>query len=138
MLEDHIQSFAKENHHGVLTTFRKSKAAQMSIVTCGPIKNGVGFSSTLDKAKISNLLRDNRCTLLISSPDWRNYIVLEGHATIFSPELSDPEELRLALREVYRSASGKEHPNWEEFDRVMIADKRVAIIVEPEHHYGSI
>ena len=138
MLEDYIQSFAKDNHHGVLTTFRKSKAAQMSIVTCGPVTNGVGFSSTLDKAKISNLLRDNSCTLLISSPDWRNYIVLEGHATIFSPGLSDPEELRLALREIYRSASEKEHPDWEEFDRVMIADKRVAIIVEPEHHYGSI
>ena len=121
MLTEHIQAFAKDNHHGVLTTFRKSKAAQMSIVTCGPVTNGVGFSSTLDKAKIANLLRDNSCTLLISSPDWRNYIVLEGHATIF-----------------YRSASGKEHPNWEEFDQVMVADKRVAVIVEPEHHYGSV
>ena len=138
MLAEHIQAFAKDNHHGVLTTFRMSKAAQMSIVTCGPVTNGVGFSSTLDKAKIANLLRDNSCTLLISSPDWRNYIVLEGHATIFCPGLSDPEELRMSLRGIYRSASGKEHPNWEEFDQVMVADKRVAVIVEPEHHYGSV
>lgn len=138
MLAEHIKTFSADNHHGVLTTFRKSKAAQMSIVTCGPVTTGVGFSSTLDKAKIANLLRDNSCTLLISSPDWRNYIVLEGHAKIFSPGMSDPEELRLSLREIYKSASGKEHPNWEEFDRVMVSDKRVAIIVEPKHHYGTI
>lgn len=138
MLSEYIQTFTKDNHNGVLTTFRKSRAAQMSLITCGPVTTGIGFSSTLEKAKIVNLSRDNRCTLLISSPDWRKYIVIEGHAKIYSPEFGDPEELRLSLREIYRSASGKQHPNWEEFDRVMVADRRVAVIVEPEHHYGSI
>ena len=138
MLPDHLKEFAGKNHNGVLTTFRKSGAGQMSIITCGPVTTGIGFSSTLEKAKIINLARDNRCTLLISSPDWRQYIVIEGHAKIYHPELSDPEELRLLLRDIYTSASGKDHPNWEEFDRVMVADRRVGIIVESENHYSAI
>lgn len=137
MIPLQIREFARQNHNGVLTTFRRSGEAQMSIVSCGAVTDGVGFSTTSDKAKAINLTRDNRCTLLVSSQDWRKYIVLEGRAKLYSPKFNDPEELRIALREIYQAASGKQHPNWEEFDRVMVADGRVAIIVEPIHYYVS-
>ena len=52
-------------------------------------------------------------------------------------ETTDAEELRLALRDVYRSAASAEHPNWEEYDRAMREDGRVAIVVAPEHVYGT-
>ena len=35
MLPEHVRSFLTENHRGVATTFRKSGAAQMSVVSCG-------------------------------------------------------------------------------------------------------
>ena len=55
-----------------------------------------------------------------------------------SPDATPPEELRLALREVYRTGSGKEHPDWEEFDQAVREDRRSAIIVIPENiYYGN-
>ena len=53
-----------------------------------------------------------------------------------SDDQTDPEELRLTLRDVYKAAAGKDHPDWNEYDQAMVLDKRVAIIVVPGHIYG--
>jgi hypothetical protein len=50
---------------------------------------------------------------------------------------TDAEELRLALRDVYRAATGREHPDWDEYDEAMVNDRRAAVIVVPEHTYGT-
>ena len=64
-------------------------------------------------------------------------MVLEGQARILSPGTTDADELRVALRGVYRAAAGEEHSNWEEYDAAMVADRRSAIIVVPTHTYGT-
>ena len=137
MLSDHIRSFVAENRRGVLTTFRRSGAAQMSIITCGPYRDGVAFTTTADRAKLANLQRESRCSLLVSQEDWWGYVVLEGHAQILSADNTDGEGLRLALRETYRTASGTEHPDWEEYDRAMQEQRRSVVIVVPERIYGT-
>lgn len=136
MLPDDVRAFASENHRGVLTTFRRNGAAQMSIVSCGPFREGIAFTTTADRAKLGNLKRNPRCSLLVSQPDWRGYMVLEGRAVILSPENTNTEELRLALREVYRAAGGGEHPDWDEYDQAMRDQRRSAVVVVPEHIYG--
>ena len=50
---------------------------------------------------------------------------------------TDAEELRVALRDVYPAAAGVEHPDWEEYDEAMRLDRRSAVIVVPEHTYGT-
>lgn len=137
MISEPMQPFLRENHNGILTTFRKTGSAQMSIVTCGLIQQGVAFSTAQGSAKYANLRRDPQCSLLVSAPNWRRYIVLEGEATILSSQHTEPEELRLTLREVYRAASGSEHPDWQEYDQAMVDGKRVAVIVIPQHTYGT-
>ena len=137
MLSDHIRSFVAENRRGVLTTFRRNGAAQMSIITRGPYRDGVAFTTTADRAKLANLKRDSRCSLLVSQEDWWGYVVLEGHAQILSADNNDGEGLRLALRETYRTASGTEHPDWEEYDRAMQEQRRSVVIVVPERIYGT-
>ena len=62
--------------------------------------------------------------------------MLEGRAEILSPGKTDPEELRLALRDVYRAATAKEHPDWDEYDQVMKDQVRSAVIVAPVRVYG--
>ncbi|MDP6550521.1 MAG: pyridoxamine 5'-phosphate oxidase family protein, partial [Dehalococcoidia bacterium] len=111
MLSDNIRAFLAQHHRGVLTTFRRNGAAQMSIITCGPIKG--------DRAKLRNLKRDSRCSLLISRENWRSFVVLEGRAEILTSGNTDAEELRLALRDAYTAAAGQEHPNWEEYDQTV-------------------
>ena len=105
-------------------------------MTCGPYQGGVAFTTTGDRAKLFNLRRDPRCTILVSKPDWSAYAVVEGSADVRWSDRTDPEELRLTLREVYRAASGSEHSNWEEYDRAMVDQGRAAIIVKPDQIYG--
>ena len=71
MLSDQVRTFLGETHRGVLTTFRRDGAAQMSIVSCGPYRDGVAFTTTADRAKLLNLRRNPRCSLLVSQEDWR-------------------------------------------------------------------
>ena len=132
---DKIQDIVALNHEAVFTTFRRSGAAQMSIVTVGVLNNGVAFTISPGSAKLANLRRNPRCSLMVSRRDWGDYAVLEGHAQVLSPDATPLEELRLTLREVYRAGSGKEHPDWEEFDQAVQKDRRSAIIVVPEHIY---
>ena len=93
MLPDHIKEFVSENHQAVLTTFRRSGAVQMSIVTVGAYRDGVAFTTTAGRAKLSNLNRDPRCSLLVSRQDWWGYVVLEGGAVVMSSDNTDPNEL---------------------------------------------
>ena len=137
MLSDSVKQFAAENHQGVLTCFRKNGMPQMSIVTCGPYRDGVAFSTTASRAKLLNLQRDARCSLMISKQDWWGYVVLEGKATILSPDNPPADELRDALREVYKIATNTEHSNWPEYDQAMVDDNRAAVIVVPVHVYGT-
>lgn len=137
MLPDSVRNFATENHMAVLTTFTRSGAAQMSIITVGPYRDGIAFTTTGGRAKLANLGRDPRCSLLVSRDSWWGYVVLQGRATIMSSANTDAEELRLALRDVYRAASGQEHSDWDEYDRAMVDDRRAAVIVVPERTYGT-
>ena len=137
MLPENVIEFVSANHQAVLTTFRRDGAAQMSIVTVGPYGDGAGFTTTEDRAKLHNLDRNPRCSLLVSKSDWWGYIVLEGHARLLRRGESDETELRDALRGIYRSASGQEHPDWDEYDQAMIDDRRAAVIVVPERIYGT-
>ena len=138
MLFHKIKEIVALNHEAVFTTFRKNGAAQMSIVTIGVIAKGVAFTISPGTAKLANLRRNPRCSLMVSRSDWRDYAVLEGHAQVLSPDATPAEELSLVLREVYRAGSGKEHPNWAEYDQAVQNDRRSASIVEPEHiYYGN-
>ncbi len=137
MVSKRVRDFVAKNHQAVLTTHRKSGGLQMSIVTCGPYRDGVAFTTTADRAKLANLRRDPRCALLVSQDNWWGYVVLDGRATILSSDNTEAKALRMALREVYRAAAGKEHPDWREYDEAMVKDRRAVIIVVPEHVHGT-
>ena len=46
------------------------------------------------------------------------------------PDGFDPTDLPQLLRDVF-SAAGGTHEDWDEFDRVMAAERRVAVLVAP-------
>ena len=137
MLSDKVREFLEQTHRGVVTTFRRNGAAQMSIITCGPYREGVAFTTTADRAKLVNLHRDPRCSLLVSNENWWGFVVLEGSAEIVSQDNASAGEYRDVLRDVYRTASGEEHPNWDEYDAAMVEDRRSAVIVIPRRVYGT-
>lgn len=136
MLTPAAREFAAENNKGVVTTFRKNGATQMSIVVCTPLGDGIAFTTTEDRAKLINLRRDPRCSILVSKEDWWGFIVFEGHAQIIDQANTPRDEYLEACRQVYRQIAG-EHDNWPEYDQSMIDDKRAVITVIPDRTYGT-
>ncbi len=136
-MNDYVKDFLARNHNAVVTTFRRSGAAQLSIVTVGAYGGGAAFTTTEGRAKLANLRRDPRCSMLVSAANWSSYLVLEGRADVRAADNTDADELRDALRAVYVAASGAEHPNWEEYDQAMREDRRAAVIVVPDRVYGA-
>lgn len=133
-----VEEIVGLNHEAVFTTLRKSGAIQMSIVTVGILKGDVAFTVSPVSAKLVNLKRNTRCSVMVSRDDWGDYAVVEGQARVLSPNTTPKEKLRLILREIYKAASGREHPDWEEFDQAVQEDGRSAIIVVPQHiYYGN-
>ena len=138
MLSEKIRRFLTENHNAVITTYRRNGAAQMSIVTCGLYGDGVAFTVSGTPAKLTNLRRDPRCSILVSQTDWWGYVVLQGAARLYSPGVTDPDELRTVLRDVYVAAAGQPHPDWDDYDRAVAADSRSAIVVIPETEFMQL
>ena len=134
-LED-LDSLLSQNNVVVFTTYRRDGMPQQSLVTVGKIDNSLVFTTRSRNAKAFNLTRDPRCALMIISSDRRTFAVLDGIAEVSTPTNTDPEELRQILQGIYRAAAGKEHPDWAEYDKVMIEQKRIAISLKPTRIIG--
>lgn len=136
MLSEQARDFIGQHHKAVLSTFRRNGMAQLSVIVVGPFEDGAAFTTTEDRAKLPNLRRDPRCSLLVSQDSWWGFLVLEGKAKVMSAGNTEPERLKMALRDVYRSISG-EHPDWAEYDQAMVDEKRSVVVVVPDHIYGT-
>jgi PPOX class probable F420-dependent enzyme len=117
---EEVRPFLESNHRGVVTTFQRNGAAQASIVVCGPYLGNMALVSVRgNSAKVRNLRRDPRCTVVATAADWRSYVVVEGQAQLLDYHNTDAEEMRQKLREVYRGCGDRDHPDWDEYDRTM-------------------
>ncbi len=136
---EEVRPFLESNHRGVITTYQRNGAMQTSIVVCGAYQSNAAFVSVRgNSAKVRNLRRDPRCTVLGVTSDWRSYAVIEGQASLKDAKNTDPEELRVLLREVFRACGDKDHPDWEEYDRAMVQQDAVVVLVKPERVYGML
>ena len=136
---EQVRPFLEANHRGVVTTFQRNGAVQASIVVCGAYQGNLAFVCVRGRsAKVRNLRRDPRCTVVATGADWRSYVVVEGQARLMDSRNTGAEELRQKLREVYRACGGGEHPDWDEYDRVMRQQEATAILVQPQRIYGLV
>src|SRR6266540_350572 len=136
-LAPQIEQFIHDNPQGV-TSFRRNGMPQLSIVTVYPRDGGVGISITETRMKVKNLLRDPRCSVLISHADWwSGFLVFEGKAELAHSGHTDPEAQRMARRHICSATTSRRSADWDEYDRIAEADTRVAMIPRPEHVYGS-
>src|SRR5689334_1802079 len=93
-------------------------------------------SSTMATAKVRNLLRDPRATLEVTSANGMEWAAVEGVVKVVGPG-TDPHGPEVeALVDYYRSAAG-EHPDWDEYRAVMVADRRVLMVMTVDHVYGA-
>jgi PPOX class probable F420-dependent enzyme len=127
-----------ESRLGVLATIKSDGLPQLSPVTpFYDVDAGVIYvSMTEGRAKTANLRRDPRAALEVTSSDGWAWATAEGHVTLTGPG-ADPHGPEVeALVDYYRSAAG-EHPDWEEYRSVMVADRRVLMALTVQRVYGE-
>ncbi|MFC0040508.1 PPOX class F420-dependent oxidoreductase [Actinomadura rayongensis] len=123
---------------GVLATIKSDGRPQLSPVLpfYDPESGVLYVSMTEGRAKTANLRRDPRATLEVTSPDGGSWATAEGVATLVGPG-TDPHGPEVeALVDYYRRAAG-EHPDWDEYRAVMVADRRVLLRMPVDHVYGA-
>ena len=129
---------AADNGLAVVSVVRADGTVQTSLVNAGvlddPIRGVpvVGFVARGDASKVRLVRRGGRCAVTFRSGwEWAG---VEGPATLIGPDDDgaglDPAGVPQVLRDVF-SAAGGSHDDWDEFDRVMVAERRVAVLVTP-------
>jgi len=142
-LDDAAQLGEKEQGLAVISTLRADGTIQSSVVNAGVMRNPVTEQPALafvsyGKVKLANLRTRPQLTATFRS-GWQ-WVAVEGHAQLIGPDDPDPEidkeRLRLLLREAFTAAGGH-HDNWEEYDRVMVEQRRTLVLIGPVRIYSS-
>lgn len=123
---------------GVLATIKRDGRPQLShvnyVVDVGP--RTARMSVTDDRAKVRNLRRDPRGSLLVASSDGWAYAVLDGNVELSDVATAPDDAAVEELIELYRDIRGADHPNWHEYREAMVSDSRLVATSHIEHTYG--
>ena len=135
---DAALDFIRPRQNGVLTTIKRDGRPQLSNITYHLGDDSlVRISVTDGRAKTTNLRRDNRVSLHVSQEDFWAYVVVEADAEL-SPVSATPDDATVEeLVEYYRSLAG-EHPDWDDYRRVMVSDRRLVVRLRPTRAYGML
>jgi PPOX class probable F420-dependent enzyme len=137
VFDDKLLALIADNSLGVLATIKGDGRPQLSNVTYhfDPRALTIEVSVTEPRAKTRNLRRDPRASLLVSSDDGWSYAVAEGDAVLSAPAAAPDDDTVESLVALYRAVAG-EHPDWDEYLRAMVVDRRVLLRLPISHLYG--
>ncbi len=124
---------------GVLVTLKRDGRPQLSNINYAfyPDERLIKVSITATRVKYRNLRRDPRASLYVTSPDFWSYAVAEASAELSSVAAEPGDAAVEELIELYRRVAGKEHPDWDDYRRAMVADQRVVLRLPIERVYGT-
>ena len=127
--------YVGSRNKGVLATHKRDGRPQLSNIVYAVADGEIRVSVTDGRAKTSNLRRDPRASLHVTSDDFWTYVVVEGDVELSDVTADPGDEAARLLRSTYRAVAG-EHPDWDEFNRAMIDDRRLVVRMRPTHAYG--
>ena len=123
----------------VVVTLRRDGEPSASVVNAGVLAHPVtgepvvGFVAVGGTAKLANLRRHPRATLVFRA-GWE-WVAVAGPVDLAGPDDElpglDPAGVPQLLRDVFHAAGGT-HDDLDEYDRVMAAQRRAAVLMRPE------
>ncbi|MFC6882057.1 MULTISPECIES: PPOX class F420-dependent oxidoreductase [Actinomadura] len=133
-----LEKLLVDRNLGVLATVKGDGLPQLSNINYhyDPARRLARVSITEDRAKTRNLRRDPRAVLHVSSPDGWAYTVAEGDAELIGPAAARDDAAVEALIDLYRAIQG-EHPDWDDYRRAMVEDRRVVLNLHVTRLYGA-
>jgi PPOX class probable F420-dependent enzyme len=141
---DAVRRLAAADHGlAVVAVARGDGSVQASVVNAGVIDDpvtgrpAVGLVAVGGSVKLRLLRREPQATVVFRA-GWE-WVAVEGPMRLVGPddlpEGFAAEHLPQLLRDVFTAAGGT-HDDWDEYDRVMAAERRTAVFVEPARITG--
>ena len=142
---EYVRDLIRRDHGlAVVVTQRGDGSPQASIANAGVLAHPVRGEAVVgvvvrgDTRKHANLRRRPRATVVFRA-GWE-WVAVEGPVDLAGPDDAleglDTDRVPQLLRDVF-SAAGGTHDDWDEYDRVMAAERRLAVLVEPERVYSN-
>lgn len=140
-----VRTFLADEHGlATVSTVQADGRVLSSVVNCGVVDHprtgiaSVALVSRGNAARLGHIRRGSEVTVAIRRGwTWRS---ATGPATVIGPGDNDgamsADDIRLLLRTVYQAAGGQ-HDDYDEFDRVMLEDRRAAVFITPERILGN-
>lgn len=137
--QNDLLALVASTRNSVLVTLKRDGRPQLSNVShhYDPAAKLVRVSITADRAKSKNLERDPRASLHVTSPDFWSWVVVEGDATLSAVAEREDDEAVEELVDLYRALAG-EHPDWDDYRRAMVADRRRVVRLPVGRVYGQL
>ncbi len=137
VFDDKLLAVIAGSSLGVLATLKRDGRPQLSNVSYHFDARAMTLSVSITepRAKTRNLRRDPRAALHVSSDDGWAYAVAEGDAVLTPPAADPGDDTVERLITLYRNMAG-EHPDWDDYRRAMVDDRRVVMTLPIAHLYG--
>lgn len=137
-MNDAVLQLAAANNMATLATVKRDGRPQLSNINYhfDPATMLVRISVVDGRAKVANLRRDPRASLLINGDGGWTYGVLEGEAEFSEVTRAVDDAAAEELVDVFRDVAGKEHPDWDEYRQAMVDDGRRVLRIRVTHAYG--
>jgi PPOX class probable F420-dependent enzyme len=132
-----------ERGPAVVSTLRADDTIQSTLVNAGTLDHpGTGRSAvafvTAGLVKRAHLRARPQITVTFRS-GWQ-WASIEGLAVLAGPDdpqpWLSPADLPSLLRAIFVAAGGQ-HDDWDEFDAVMVRERRLAVLVDPLRVYSN-
>lgn len=138
------RQLAEDHHLAVLLTVRPGRGEpSVAVVNAAVIDHPLTGEAVVafvarPGAKLANL-RENPHATLVTRAGWE-WMAVSGTAELCGPdddrEGIDPGQRQRLLRDIYHGAGGH-HPHLDEYDTTMIADRRCAVLVQPQRLWSN-
>jgi PPOX class probable F420-dependent enzyme len=133
-----------ESGLAIVATLRADGTIQASLINAGVLDHPSTATPmlafvTYGKVKLTNLR--SRPQIAVTFRNGWQWATVEGTAELVGPHdpqpwLTDPDALRLLLRDVFTAAGGT-HDDWDAYDRTMAEQGRTVVFVAPTRVYSN-
>jgi PPOX class probable F420-dependent enzyme len=139
-IDPELTAIVSAHNLGTLATIRRDARPQLSNVNyCFDAADETArISMTAGRAKVLNMQRDPRASLLVNHNDGWQFAVLDATVELTDVASERDDAVVEELIEVYRLIRGEEHPDWEDYRRAMVADRRMVCRLHVTHVYGKV
>ena len=130
--------WAAERSLGVLITIRADGRPQSSDIVYDLDEGAFVVSVAEGRAKTANLRRDPRAVLHVSDAASWSYVSFDGTVELL-PTATNPDDVTCdALVRYYERVTGEPHPDWEEYRRAMVEERRLVVRFTPAAATGML